>query len=699
MFKKKLTAFCLSLSLCMVIIPSISVTNVMAGKNSESRGLIGGVVDGVQNFIGGVKDIWNFFVDFTVPNDEMNILNDIMDQEYKIDIKYHKKRSEEGVKEERDYKRWFDLELYKNVHNLIGGAGGTISGTELMVPSSVPQSGILADCTNINYVGGKGYGQGWVSPCREMYDLWASKGKTSDRGIATIDGYYLVAVRPQFGNVGDIIGVRLEDGTEINCMIFDTKGEDADSWGHLYGNGYSLIEWEFNGPDTHVGTPNPDLTDWKGKKVTSIVNGGPYADGVTGSGGAGSTDTHKAQDGDPYFEFKSNGDYSNISEVSQIYMETKWAAIENLIGSIQVDSSAEAILSDEIEEYEDELEDAAEEHGFTVYKELFKAVAECRHKKNDDDIFRIKDTSLNPYPGEEVSRKDSIRIAATLFAKCLETANYPDFTSAESLKALLQAFEFESTQYILEYNNKYSIKTAEKYASKKCKGRKRTNQELIETYGLYDFKDQKFPEKVLKYYTVVSVNTADMTAEEQALLSEAMASWPSNLDPRRKTVIEKALSLYGKVSYSMGLRYNNPNPDAPIYLDCSGYVGWAFEKSRVGGADTTYTTVTFLDTWKNIGKNEMLPGDVGLMSDTREAGGANHIGIYIGKSSSGSDVWLHCTGFRGSANGYPGPYVQGDSWVTNNYHCINRGIMITDQTGRSEGYVGTWTVFMRCPNL
>lgn len=718
MNRKKITAFFLSLCLCVTSVVASVPVEVLAEtttdeEDEKDEGFLDGIIDGIGDAIGGIIDkIGNLFENASdvyslllneIPDDEMKILNSVMNQKFNMDVNVHKKKTEEGEIEEKVYNRWFDLELYKNTYNLIGGAGGTITGKEVMVPPSVPQTGIINECTNINYVGGKGYGQGWVSPCRELYDLWVSKGETTDRGIATLDGYYLMGCRPQFGTHGDVIAVKLEDGTVINCIIFDIKGTDAAEWGHVQGGKISVVEWECNGPKDHVGSREElqvDLTDWRHKKVVSITNGGPYVDGLTGPGGAGgSVDAHRAEDDDPYYEFKSHGDYSSITDVGQIFMDTKWAAIENLLGSVQVESSVKAILSDEMLDYEDDLDAAAEKYGFPVYKELFKAIAEYRHKKDDDDIFRIEDTGLNPSSDKKVSKESSIAIAAQLFAQCLERANYPDFTSANDLKALLQAFEFESTSYIIESHNKYTLQSAQKFAKKRCKGKKRTDENQIEAFGLYDYRDQKFPDKVLKYYSVISVDTADMTAEEQALLSEAMASWPSNLDSRRKTIIEKALSLYGKVSYSMGFARSNPNPDAPIYQDCSSYVGWSCDKSNVGGANSGYTTVTFLDKWKTISKDELIPGDVGLLSNTREEGGANHVGFYIGKSSTGSDVWLHCTGYRGSAHGYPGPYVQGDPYVKDNWHTINRGIMITDQTGRSEGYVGTWTVFKRNPLL
>ena len=47
---------------------------------------------------------------------------------------------------------------------------------------------------------------------RRVADIWNAKGRASDHGIATIDGYYLVAVGSYFGSCGDLISFTLEGG-------------------------------------------------------------------------------------------------------------------------------------------------------------------------------------------------------------------------------------------------------------------------------------------------------------------------------------------------------------------------------------------------------------------------------------------------------------------------------------------------------
>lgn len=685
MNKRNLAVLFLCMCLGASCEPCISIMEVRADTEDGKDGFWDNTFLG--QLIGNIKDIF-IFINDKVPDKEMSILDHVMDQTYEMTVYYQETKKEDGKEELKKYRKYFDLELYKNEYNIISSAGGTITGTEIAVPSTLQQSGLCKDdFTNINYVPGS-----WVDPCKTVFDLWKSLGSQSDRGIATINGYYLVAVRPQFGNVGDIIGIHLEDGTEINCLIMDTKGEDADEWGHMQNGGYSLVEWEADGGHKgQVSGPakgvNIDLTDWEGKKVTSIVNGGPYVDGITEAGGAGAATAHKATEDDPYYRFKSIGDESGISEVGKAFKDTKWASLDNLVVGFGAVPSVKANISEDLEPYVNQLEEAAKKHGFIVYKELFKAVAQCRHMSGDPDIFRMEDTDLNPNPGNKVSTEVSIELAARLFSQCLEAANYPNPAAVEDLKALLQAFEFGSTEYITKYENKYSLVTAEAYAADHCNGKKRTNAGFISACGQYDYRDQKFPPKVLKYYSVISFSTADMPASEQELLMEALAGWPSDLDERRKAVIEKGLSLYGKITYSMNHR-GYPSLDAPAYLDCSSYVGWSFEEASFTNVQSSWTTASFINQWKFITRTELIPGDVALLRNTQSIYGENHIGIYIGKSSTGSNVWLHCTGFH-----------QGAPVGLDGKHTLNRGIMITDDSGRVEGYSCGWTVFMRNPLL
>lgn len=150
----------------------------------------------------------------------------------------------------------------------------TITGKVVNVPDSVEQTGIIKDFTNYSYFYSR-----WNSSSeqRKVANKWGADGKPSKNGIATIGGYYCVAVRPQFGSVGDVISVVLEDGTRINCIIADEKGSDAQEWGHDYGGKISVVEWESIGNSATNDGQQLNISQWQEKKVKCIINGGRYS--------------------------------------------------------------------------------------------------------------------------------------------------------------------------------------------------------------------------------------------------------------------------------------------------------------------------------------------------------------------------------------------------------------------------------------
>lgn len=152
------------------------------------------------------------------------------------------------------------------------GSGTAISGTTVNIPSSVPQTGITGNYTCYPQFYGR-WNAGTTQ--RRISEIWGQKGKTgSPENIATIDGYYLIAVTQKFGQVGDVVCVVLANGTRINCMIADEKNPSDSNyteWGHDLGGGKAdVIEWE----SMVYGFPNVDK--WRGQRVTTIINGGRY---------------------------------------------------------------------------------------------------------------------------------------------------------------------------------------------------------------------------------------------------------------------------------------------------------------------------------------------------------------------------------------------------------------------------------------
>lgn len=168
--------------------------------------------------------------------------------------------------------------LNNNTNGVVRNRAGNIlsNGTRINIPANVDQGGIIPNYTNYGYF----YGRWNKSTVQyQLSEIWASQGKPSSRGIATIDSYYLIAVSPKIGRCGNIITVVLEDGTSFNAIIGDEKGTDAQTdWGHIVSGHVDIVEWEKAGrSDNHVDTDTKiDLTGWAKKKVAYCINYGAY---------------------------------------------------------------------------------------------------------------------------------------------------------------------------------------------------------------------------------------------------------------------------------------------------------------------------------------------------------------------------------------------------------------------------------------
>lgn len=222
-------------------------------------------------------------------------------------------------------------------------------------------------------------------------------------------------------------------------------------------------------------------------------------------GGSGNSDPY-ATDGNKVWWCRNNKEMALLE-----YKVSDWTKFSGLDVSLRADTKIEAKLSDEIKKYEEELEAAAKEYGFEAYVELFKALAEQRHYDGKkDDIFDMSGTSLNPNPDKTLSRADSIELAAELFSACItattkidKSAIPPAPSDVDGLRGILQAFEFESDGFVDYCKGEYSEDKALEYAKTKSGNKERTDANEIQQKGKWDFKDQKYPPKVLQFYHVL----------------------------------------------------------------------------------------------------------------------------------------------------------------------------------------------------
>lgn len=76
-------------------------------------------------------------------------------------------------------------------------------------------------------------------------------------------------------------------------------------------------------------------------------------------------------------------------EMKSFYSSTDWNNFEGMFETVEISNSCEAILSDEVAAYEELMDKAAENHGFVIYKEIFKAIGQTRfneHKVHYEEL-------------------------------------------------------------------------------------------------------------------------------------------------------------------------------------------------------------------------------------------------------------------------------------------------------------------------
>ena len=147
-------------------------------------------------------------------------------------------------------------------------------------------------------------------------------------------------------------------------------------------------------------------------------------------------------------------------------------------------------------------------------------------------------------------------------------------------------------------------------------------------------------------------------------IKDVMQSLPENLEPDRKRVVEKALSLVGKVNYfwggkSLKLGWDDDwgvlrkvtaegSPTTGTYrlygLDCSGFIDWAFFNatagkyvlSQNGGVAAQHKSCI------EISWDDAQAGDLVFYADN------SHAGILCGRNKNGELQVVHC--MSGSVN-------------------------------------------------
>lgn len=85
---------------------------------------------------------------------------------------------------------------------------------------------------------------------------------------------------------------------------------------------------------------------------------------------------------------------NNKEEMQNFYSSTHWDEFEGMYETLEMSNSCKAILTEEVLQYESLLDKAAEDNGFRLYKELFKAIAQTRFNEHKVEYETAKDQGL-----------------------------------------------------------------------------------------------------------------------------------------------------------------------------------------------------------------------------------------------------------------------------------------------------------------
>ena len=183
----------------------------------------------------------------------------------------------------------------------------------------------------------------------------------------------------------------------------------------------------------------------------------------------------------------------------------------------------------------------------------------------------------------------------------------------------------------------------------------KTADEMREFYHFTKYQNEALDALLEELGSIGEVMGDLNITQEEAI--KLLQNLPEDLSPERKAVIQKALTLVGKVNYFWGGKSSAIGWDSrwgttqkvtapgskttgtyrPFGLDCSGYVDWVFNNAlgykpgHGGGAASQHDYCT------PISWSEAQPGDLVFYPDD------SHVGIVGGRDENGNLLIIHCS--------------------------------------------------------
>ena len=183
----------------------------------------------------------------------------------------------------------------------------------------------------------------------------------------------------------------------------------------------------------------------------------------------------------------------------------------------------------------------------------------------------------------------------------------------------------------------------------------KTKDQMISQYG-FNAKQKEALETLLENSDAY-VGSMQSLAISDATAQDVIDTLPDSLSAERKSVVKKACSLVGKVTYFWGGKSSAIGWDSewgkmklvtsegsrttgcmrPFGLDCSGFVTWAFHNAGFSESAIGHGASTQASKGTRISWSSAQPGDLAVYDDK------SHIGIVAGKDSSGNTLVIHCS--------------------------------------------------------
>lgn len=191
-----------------------------------------------------------------------------------------------------------------------------------------------------------------------------------------------------------------------------------------------------------------------------------------------------------------------------------------------------------------------------------------------------------------------------------------------------------------------------------------TPEELIEQYGEYSSEEELEALIASSTKRSESLHASGVSIEglAQSIMlnlgtteyideggKNALVTAIENSDANTAALLTTASSLLGMVPYEWGGKPSKAGYDSSWWtiqdgkqkgLDCSGFVCWSFMTAGYGNYNNLYSTYDTLKTQEYISKDELKPGDLGLLNHGENT---NHVGIYLGDG-----YFIHCSSSKGT---------------------------------------------------